>query len=212
MTKSTSVAGAAAAAVAPAADADAGETATRTRWRLKINKKLLLLGAAALLLLASAGGATLLWLDRAGAEGAQAEAADGDAEEAGNADDTAGAAEPEQRDAARRERTGPPSFIPLDPFTVNLADREADRYAQVGITLELETAKDAEAVKQYMPAIRNNILMVLAHKTSAELLGREGKLKLADEVLREALRALEHDDSGGLAPVRAVQFSNFIVQ
>ena len=41
-----------------------------------------------------------------------------------------------------------------------------------------------------MPAIRNTILMVLAHKTSTELLDRDGKEKLAAEIMREAVRPL----------------------
>ena len=52
--------------------------------------------------------------------------------------------------------------MPLDPFTVNLADRDAERYAQVGMTLELADPKAADLLKAYMPAIRNNILLVLA--------------------------------------------------
>ena len=40
-------------------------------------------------------------------------------------------------DTVARWGLGFPAFVPLDPFTVNLADREAERYAQVGITLEL---------------------------------------------------------------------------
>lgn len=205
MSRSPSAAAAAAAAAAPVADADAPTPDAPSRWRGK--KRLLLLGAAALLLLALAAGAAWWWFDRADAESAQAE---GGSEAAA----AAAAAEPESGDqpAPRRERGGPPTFVPLDPFTVNLADRNVERYAQVGITLELEQPKDTETIKQYMPAIRNNVLLVLAHKTAAELLEREGKVKLADEVRREALRALDHDDSDGPPPVRAVQFSNFIVQ
>ena len=41
-----------------------------------------------------------------------------------------------------------------------------------------------------MPAIRNAILMILAHKTSNELLSREGKEQLAPEILREAVRPM----------------------
>jgi flagellar FliL protein len=85
-----------------------------------------------------------------------------------------------------------------------------------------------------MPAIRNNILMVLAHKTSAELLEREGKVRLADEVRRAAVRAIgmnvpekpaEEEEANAKAkrknkkkasepklPITAVHFSNFIVQ
>jgi flagellar protein FliL len=85
------------------------------------------------------------------------------------------------------------AFLPLDPFVVNLADKEADRYAQVGITLEVEDAKFAEQMKAFMPAIRNSILMILAHKSSRELLERSGKEQLAGEILREAARTMGID-------------------
>jgi flagellar FliL protein len=125
----------------------------------------------------------------------------------------------------------PPTFVPLDPFVVNLADRDHERYAQIGLTLEIEDAHFADELKAYMPAIRNGILMILAHKTSEELLAREGKEKLAAEVLREAVRPLgieiedEEADTAPAAPgkkkkrkapvenpVKKVHFSNFIIQ
>jgi flagellar protein FliL len=84
----------------------------------------------------------------------------------------------------------PPTFLALDPFVVNLSDKEADRYAQIGLTLEVEDAKFAESMKAFMPAIRNGILMILAHKSSADLLERAGKERLADEILRESARTM----------------------
>jgi flagellar FliL protein len=86
-----------------------------------------------------------------------------------------------------------PVYLPLDPFVVNLADRDADRYAQVGITFELDNGASPEQIKAYMPAIRNAILMILANKTSKELLHREGKEQLAQEILREAARPMGID-------------------
>ena len=133
-----------------------------------------------------------------------------------------------------------PVFVPLEPFTVNLADRDAERFAQVGITLEFSDPKMSEQVKVFMPAIRNNVLMAIADRTSAELLGREGKDKLARKVGIETARAMgydvedEDDDPdaeaaddkagkkpaakkkkkkrGGDSPIKAVHFSNFIIQ
>lgn len=124
--------------------------------------------------------------------------------------------------------------MPLDPFTVNLADRDAERYAQIGITLEVDDPKLPDALKAYMPAIRNNILMLLAQKTAAQLLDRAGKEKLAEQIRREASRALgyEVDDdededappaedkpkkkkkkrAAQVLPITAVHFSNFIIQ
>ena len=97
-----------------------------------------------------------------------------------HADDEEGAAAEEKPAAAAHAKPGtPPTFVPLDPFTVNLADKEVDRFAQVGITLEVADAHFADQLKAYMPAIRNNVLLVLSHKTSAVLLSAEGKDQLA---------------------------------
>jgi flagellar protein FliL len=81
-----------------------------------------------------------------------------------------------------------------------------------------------------MPAIRNAILLILAHKTSQELLERSGKDALAKEIMREAVRPMgieiDADDQGADAtgkkngkrrpavhnPVRKVLFANFIIQ
>lgn len=126
----------------------------------------------------------------------------------------AAADDDEEATAARKklERLHkPPIFVPLDPFVVNLTDREQDRYAQVGITLEIDDPKIGEQLKTYMPAIRNGILMTLAHKGSRELLDRKGKEKLAEEIMREAGRPLGLDEDAE-SPVRAVHFSSFIIQ
>jgi flagellar FliL protein len=47
----------------------------------------------------------------------------------------------------------PPTFVDLEPFTVNLAYKDMERYAQVGVTLEVDDAKFAEEMKAYMPSI-----------------------------------------------------------
>ncbi|MGL6111627.1 MAG: flagellar basal body-associated FliL family protein [Rubrivivax sp.] len=174
-------------------------------------KKLIVIVVAVLLLLAVAGGGVVFWLKSKAHAAQEAEDAEGTTEQ------TATPA------VAKRDPKAVPVFVPLDNFTVNLADREAERYAQIGISLELNDTKAGERIKLFMPAIRNNILMVLAHKRSSDLLERAGKEKLAEEVLRETERALglEPLAAGAAAgkgaddeprPVRAVHFSNFIIQ
>jgi len=184
-------------------------------------KKLIIIVAAVLLLVLGGGGAALFMMKKKAAA-AEADGEDGAAE-------THVVAEAEHKDEKRK----PPVFVPLDPFTVNLADRDAERYAQVGVTLEIDDAKVGEDLKLYMPAIRNNILMLLAHKTAGELLTREGKLKLAREIRRESMQPLgiampdEEEDTVGedgkkkpkkkkkvavVYPVKAVHFSNIIIQ
>lgn len=196
-----------------AATADAGAPK-------KGSKKLIIVIAASVLVLLLGGGAAAMLLSKKSA------AHDQDAEAAEEGDAPA---------AVRHEPGAPPTFVPLDPFTVNLADREAERYAQVGITLEVADTKVGDQIKLYMPAVRNNILMALADKTAAQLMDRNGKKQLAEQVMRETSRALgyEVDEPDPEAdeeeepprskkkrrkkpeqtlPVTAVHFSNFIIQ
>lgn len=174
-------------------------------------KKLIVIVAIVLLLLAAAGAGAVFWLKAKAHAAQEAEDADAAGEQAA------------VHATAKRDPKAVPVFVPLDNFTVNLADREAERYAQIGISLELGDAKAGERIKLFMPAIRNNILMVLAHKRSSDLLDREGKEKLAEEVLRETERALgvepaapgsarKKGEDEAARPVRAVHFSNFIIQ
>jgi len=148
-------------------------------------KKLIIIIAAAVILLSLLGGGALFYMKKKAAAAAAAEADGGDT-----------GASPKHKKDAKHDASHPPAFLPLDPFIVNLADKEVDRFAQVGVTLEVADPHMADQLKAYMPAIRSNVLMVLSHKTSAELLTREGKEKLAREIQRESVRpmGIELDD------------------
>ena len=162
-------------AAAPAVPAETADVPPKSGKK----KKLIVILAAVLVLALAGSGGAVYWMKKKAADAAAtAEAADDE-----------GGAKPARAAAKGGHRT-PPFFLPLDPFVVNLADREADRFAQIGITLEVDDAKFAEEMKAYMPAIRNGILMVLAHKTSQQLLERSGKEALAAEIMREAVRPM----------------------
>ncbi len=130
-------------------------------------KLIIIIAVVAALVLVGGGGAAYFMMKKSASAEAQAEGADGE-EAADHA--PAKAAKGDKHDAKAA-----PIFVPLDPFTVNLADRDAERYAQVGITLEIDEAATGDQLKLYMPAIRNNILMAIADRTAGDLMGREGK-------------------------------------
>ena len=157
----------------------------------KGNKKLIVI-IAAIVLLVGIGGGAFAYIAKQKAAAAAA-AADEEEEEEGGEE-----AAPVHAETRKHDPKHAPTFVPLEPFVVNLADKEAERFAQVGVTLEVDDAKFADELKAYMPAIRNGILMVLAHKTSAELLSQEGKLALQKEILRESVLPLgiEVEDEG----------------
>jgi flagellar FliL protein len=182
------------------------------------SKKLIIILAAVLVLVLGGGGAAFMLLKK---KPVAEEGEDGEAVE-----------EHAPKAKAHAKSDHPPTFVPLDPFTVNLADKDVDRFAQIGITFQVEDPHFADQIKAYMPAIRSNVLMVLSHKTAVELLTREGKDKLAKDITREAVRpmGIELDDEEDEAPaadapkkkkkkkahvespITQVLFSNFIVQ
>jgi flagellar protein FliL len=187
----------------------------------KGKKKLIIILVAVLLVLGLGGGAAVFMMKKKAADAA---AADGD-EPAAHAD--AGHAKP--------TKDHPPTYVALDPFTVNLADKESERYAQIAVTLEVDDPKFAEQMKGYMPSIRNAILLILAHKSSQELLELSGKQALAAEIKRAVVRpmGIEIEDeeepeeeapkegskkkkkkkaAGPKNPVTNVHFANFIIQ
>lgn len=96
---------------------------------------------------------------------------------------------------SRASAGAPPIFVPLEPFIVNLADRETERFAQIGISLQVDNAKVGDDMKVYMPAIRNAVLLILSRKTADDLLSAEGKIVLAGEIGRGAARAMGYEIS-----------------
>ena len=139
--------------------------------------KLMIIIAAALVVLILAGGAAMFLLKK----------------KAATAEGSEDSAPATAHKTSKIDSKHPPIFVPLDAFVVNLSDKEADRYAQIGITLEVEGAEFSEQMKVYMPSIRNGILMILAHKSSQELLERTGKEKLAGQIQREVARTMGLD-------------------
>jgi flagellar FliL protein len=179
----------------------------------KSKKLLLIVGLLVVVLVLAAGGAWVyISKQRAAAE-------DGD--------------EVASAPAASHE---PPVYLPLDnqnqALVVNLADPGGEKVAQVGVVLEVADAHASDEVKKYLPTIRSATLLMISQRTAAELLSREGKDKLAADILHEAGRPFgaaedsagedkakkkkpakkEADKAHSANPVRAVLFSSFIVQ
>jgi flagellar FliL protein len=160
------------------------------------SKMLLIIALIALIVLAAGAGAFVLLKGDEQGEDAEASA-------------TQEKAKPKPK---KKDPAAAPTFMPLDAVVVNLADPGTTRYAQVGLTLQLEDAKTADEIKKYMPAIRNGILMLISRRTADELLSAEGKSKLAEEILEMVQKTTDMEPYKGYSPVEAVLFSSIIVQ
>lgn len=113
----------------------------------------------------------------------------------------------------------PPTFVPLDPFTVNLRRDEGDHYLQAVIVLRVSDPKIGEGLKGFMPEIRHRINLLLSSKLPSELSTTEGREYLAASIVDETNAALgfpvQTDARGrttSTGPIQAVLFNSFIIQ
>ena len=90
------------------------------------------------------------------------------------------------RDAGAAQASAPPSrppvFMNLEPFTVNLLEEEGEHYLQTSVVYQVADEKVVETMKQYLPVIRNRILLLLSSKRPSDLSTAAGKAKLVDEL------------------------------
>lgn len=198
----------AAAPAAPAAETDAAAKPKKSK------KLLFIIIGVVVLALVGAGGALMVLksntADDEGEDGAHAEEAD------------------DHASASTRDPKTPPTFLPLDSMVVNLADPGGNRYAQLGITLQLSDSHAAEEIKTYMPTIRNGILILISQRTAEQMLRADGKTALTNDIVAEISDVMgydyEHADEAAASPskskkkkkahnpVEGVLFSSFIVQ
>lgn len=96
--------------------------------------------------------------------------------------------------------------MPLEPFLVNLADREARRYLKLKVELEVDQEKTAGELKKSLPLIRDALILLFSNKTYADISTAEGKGQLKKEILQR-LSALP-----GGRKVTNVYFTEFVAQ
>lgn len=176
------------------------------------SKKMLIIVIAAVLMLVLAGGGAFFYMKK------KAAAAE---------DEEGGGDHAQATSAAHANPKAAPVYLPMDNMVVNLADPGGERVAQIGVTLEVLDAEASNIVKGYMPTIRSGVLLLISKHTAEELLSAEGKVKLAEDILKETSLPFgggEDEDEtnqkkGKKAkkapkqyPVIGVLFSSFIVQ
>lgn len=180
----------------------------------KKKSKLILFIGIGVLLLALAGGGAFYMMSKKKAAEAEADGEDGHG--------------PAKTAHAKGKSGTPPTFVPMEPFTVNLMPENGEQYLQVVATLKLEDAHVADDLKVYMPELRHRVLMLLSGKKASELQGVDGREALAGDIMAAANDVLgfgskpqvkgakepdgraKKDTAEG--PVVSVLFTSFIIQ
>ena len=147
-------------------------------------KKMMLLGLLGVLLFGGGGGAAWFLMG-------------GDKEQNGQHAQTGD-------DKSHMEKTGP--VMELEPFLLNLADRDELRFLKVSIKLELDRSEEKTDFQNKVPAIRDALLVLLSSKESQLLRTVNGKKRIREEILTRANGVMSR------GKVANVFFTDFIIQ
>ncbi len=97
-------------------------------------------------------------------------------------------------------------IMPLEPFLVNLADRDTRRYLKLKVELELDQEKSSKELEKSLPHIRDALILLLSSKAYADISTAEGKGQLKNDILQR-LAAIP-----GGRKVKHVYFTEFVAQ
>ena len=151
-------------------------------------------------LLAGGGGGGYWWFAK---QKVAAQAAEGGHGEEGKKDAHAKAGH------GGEEATAGGALLPLDVFTVNLADSDAQRFLRTNVQLVIDgdqaAIKELEEEKLPVARARSVVLDLLSSQQSAAIATAEGKDALKKAIAEKASKVLHHE-------VLDVLFSDFVIQ
>ncbi len=101
---------------------------------------------------------------------------------------------------------GERAVMSLDPFLVNLADRETRRYLKLKVDLEVSQEKSVKELEKSLSSIRDALILLLSSKAFTEISTVEGKGHLKQEILQK-LAAIP-----GGRKVTNIYFTEFVAQ
>ena len=97
-----------------------------------------------------------------------------------------------------------------DEFIVNFQDQQVASYLQIGLNVASRQEADLLKVDQELPAIRNDILLLLSDQRFEELRTEQGKLKLREKLLETVHHSIDQKKPEG--GIEAIYFTHFIMQ
>ncbi len=120
-------------------------------------------------------------------------------------------AEPAAEQADTAINSGQPIYIPLNPaFVVNFENQDQVSFLQVDIQVMTYDPRVAPALNTHMPAVRNELLLLLSGKQYHEINTREGKRALSQDamkVIQDVLKSVNEANS-----IEALYFTSFVMQ
>jgi len=166
----------------------------------KKSKKLLIILVAAVVVLLGIGGTAAYFLMHKSAD---------------HADEEEEIASENVGKKKKGEKEAPPAYVAFDAFTVNLVPETGDQFLQLIMSVEVTELSVGDRLKTFMPKLRNSVMLILSGKKASELVTKEGKEKLAEEIRDKINEIVEVPAVKGKPPQKAVKevlFTSFIIQ
>jgi flagellar FliL protein len=161
--------------------------------------KLIIILLAGILVLGGGGGAAWYFLMMKGDMAAEADLQMEEADQ------------PVAKKKNKKRSNEPPLFSGLDPaFVISFKDQSHARFMQLSVELMSRDPEVIEAIDQYKPMLRNNLLLLFSSQKFEDMITREGKEKLLEQSLEEVNNTLS--DEAGIDGVEAVYFTAFVAQ
>ncbi|MBK7673902.1 flagellar basal body-associated FliL family protein [Accumulibacter sp.] len=114
----------------------------------------------------------------------------------------------------KADRDAPPVYVALETFTVNLIPENGDQFLQLILSVEVDDPQVGDQLKLYTPKLRNDLTLLLSSKKASELITKEGKQILAQEIRDQINGVLDPGGKGKKrdGPIKEVLFTSFIIQ
>lgn len=119
---------------------------------------------------------------------------------------TAGATH-EEKTESTDDAEHPPIYVELDPFIVNFMQDAALRYLQLTVQVMSRDNTVVESINSHMPEIRNALILLLSGHSYADLVTREGKEAIREQIKSEVNRILAREPG-----VEDVYLTGFVMQ
>ncbi|MDD5403998.1 MAG: flagellar basal body-associated FliL family protein [Sulfuricella sp.] len=109
--------------------------------------------------------------------------------------------------ANEAKEAGASPYARLETLTVNLEG--LTQYLQVNLALKVAKPEIGEAIKEWNPVIRHELILLLSSQKGEELATLEGKKKVMAAIKAAVNKILKLDDKTG---VTDVLFETFVIQ
>lgn len=101
----------------------------------------------------------------------------------------------------------PPVYIKMDPFIVNFVQEGSLRYLQLTVELMSRDENIRTSIADFLPEIRNELILLLSGHSYTKLVTREGKEQIREDIHREVGRII-----GNEKVIESVYLTGFVMQ